>query len=1656
MNVVGRTLVALGAVLALGFVGFTGDGRADGTAQSLPFSQNWTNTGLITANDNWSGVPGVEGHLGDGLAGGTGVDPQTITAFGSGTLDVIANQSNTTITNGGVAEFDGIANPVVALQGSGTARSPFLLLHLQTTGVTSVQVSYNLRDIDGTADNSIQPVALQFRVGNTGTFTNVPAGFVADASGGPSQATLVTPVSVILPAAASNQPLVQVRIITSDAVGSDEWIGIDDINVNAAVIGPSGTGNASPNNPFAGDNTLLTVATQQGTPPAAITSVIGDLTAIGQTNAQLFFDDGTNGDVTAADGTYSVLTSVAPGTTAGQKVIPTVITDALARTGSAPITLTVQSNSTAPSGVGAANPSTVPPGGGTLLTVSVTPGANPTSTGLTVIGDLTAIGQTNAQLFFDDGTNGDVTPGDNVFSVAAEVAPSTPVGGKTLPVIISDDQSRTGLSSISLIVGDLVPPVVISQVFGGGGEAGAPFSHDFVELFNRGASPADLSTWSLQYAPATGTTWDVTTLSGVLQPGRYYLVQLAGGGGGAALPAPNASGTANIDFASGKLVLLSTTTPQSGACPSSDVVDLVGYGAADCFEGMGPAPTGPAATADVRLLKGCADNNQNNADFAREAPTPRNGSTAALDCTQQQPPAATLRAINQVQGTGSASPFAGQVVRVRGTVTGRVSNGFFLQTPDGSADADADPATSEGILIFTNAPPTVNARDFVEVTGTVAEFIPNADLNSPPKTEILPAAITVFSSLNALPAAVTITADDTLPGGSIEQLEKYEFMRVRVASLTVVAPTDGNVSEPNATSTSTGVFYGVITGVARPFREPGIEVPDPLPPGAPSGIPRFDANPERLRVDSDLQTGAAILDVGAGAVVSELVGPLDYSFRTYTIAPDPTAPPSVAGDGSATPVPEPAATQLTVASYNMERFFDTVNDPGIGEPVLTTTAFNNRLNKASLIIRNILRLPDVLAVQEMENVTTLQAVANKVNADALAASGSNPGYTAHLLEGNDIGGIDVGFLVKGTRVNVVDVAQVGKDATYIDPSTGQPATLNDRPSLVLRVTVPRASGPDIPLTIIDNHLRSLTSVDDPADGDRVRTKRRAQAEFLANVIQARQVADPSERIISVGDYNAFGFNDGYVDSMGTVRGQPTPANEVVLASSDLVNPDLVSLESLVPADQRYSFMFDGNAQELDHAIVTQNLLGLVAAAARARVNSDFPEILRNDSTRPERLSDHDPLVAYINLPSPTTTSLISSLNPSTFGQEVTFTAAVTAGATPVTTGSVTFRDGSTVLGTVDLNASGQAAFTTSTLAGGDHVISASFNGNATLDASSAALTQTVNAASTTTTVGSSPNPSGQGQSVTFTATVTRTGSPVTAGTVTFFEGMVVLAGPLTLNASGQASFATSTLGVGSHTIRADYAGTPTFAASTGNVVQSVQPALAVGDVSVLEGNAPNTVALLFTVTLSSAAGQPVQVSYATQDGSATAGADYQPRAGQLFFPAGATQRRVAVIIVSDTVVEPDETFALNLSASTNAVIVDPTASATIVNDDAVTLPTLSIDDVTVREKEGGSVAVFTVTLAGAAGQAVTVAYETADGTATEPADYGARAGTLTFAADATRTIEVPIADDGLREPREEFYVVLSAPTGATLADGVGIGSILSGPFFGLQGSALQR
>src|SRR5437870_4081841 len=153
---------------------------------------------------------------------------------------------------------------------------------------------------------------------------------------------------------------------------------------------PSSVGAANPNSVQPGGSSPLTVTVTPGSNPTSTgLAVSADLTMIGGVASQTFFDNGTNGDVTAGDNVFSFQATVSAGTSDGVKNLPAAISDAQSRSGSANISLTVQSGPIDPSGVGAANPSTVQPGGMTLLTVSVTPGANPTSTGLAVSADLT-------------------------------------------------------------------------------------------------------------------------------------------------------------------------------------------------------------------------------------------------------------------------------------------------------------------------------------------------------------------------------------------------------------------------------------------------------------------------------------------------------------------------------------------------------------------------------------------------------------------------------------------------------------------------------------------------------------------------------------------------------------------------------------------------------------------------------------------------------------------------------------------------------------------------------------------------------------------------------------------------------------------------------------------------------------------------------------------------------------------------------------------------------------------------------------------------------------------------------------------------------------------------------------------------------------------
>jgi hypothetical protein len=184
--------------------------------------------------------------------------------------------------------------------------------------------------------------------------------------------------------------------------------------------------------------------------------------------------------------------------------------------------------------------------------------------------------------------------------------------------------------------------VVVSEVYGGGGNSGATYTHDYIELFNRGDAAVDLDGWSVQYASAAGSTWQVTPLSGSLAPGQAYLVQEARGAGGSAqLPAPDAVGSIPMSGTSGKVALVASSTALAGTCPTEGVLDFVGFGGANCFEGSGPTPALSNTTAANRANAGCTDTDDNAADFsaitAFRADGPRNTASPLTPCDGEPP-----------------------------------------------------------------------------------------------------------------------------------------------------------------------------------------------------------------------------------------------------------------------------------------------------------------------------------------------------------------------------------------------------------------------------------------------------------------------------------------------------------------------------------------------------------------------------------------------------------------------------------------------------------------------------------------------------------------------------------------------------------------------------------------------------------------------------------------------------------------------------------------------------------------------------------------------------------------------------------------------------------------------------------------------------------
>lgn len=579
----------------------------------------------------------------------------------------------------------------------------------------------------------------------------------------------------------------------------------------------------------------------------------------------------------------------------------------------------------------------------------------------------------------------------------------------------------------------------------------------------------------------------------------------------------------------------------------------------------------------------------------------------------------------QIQGSALESLYKNQVVTTRqNVVTAVEAAGFFIQTPE--QRSDGNPETSDGIYVYTGGAPWVQVGDMVDVTGTVKEYYVLTEIGSNP-------TVTRTSTGNVLPSPVDFDAARPSPNRPqpLNEVERYEGMLVRVQAGTVTGPIDR---------------FGELAAVARPgraFREPGISYP------APSGLPAWDGNPEVFLV-TPTALGLPEAQVPAGATIAA-TGPLYYSFDQYKIYPTAF---SYSGEPTIRPLRERAEGELLIASQNLYQLLDDVDDPGITETVVSTEEYQRRLAKHSMVIRDVLRAPEIVAVQEVESLKVLQDLAFRIHADQPAIT-----YTPYLAEGNDISGIDVGFLVRGAGQFTVE--QVGKTATFM--YNGVANVIFDRPPLVLHADictrlVPTLCTSELQLSIVNVHLRSLSGMDS-SSGDFVRAKRFEGARWLAQYVQGLQAVDPTVEVAVIGDFNAFEFTDGNVDVMGMITGHLDPAG-AYLPGSDWVNPDLHNHTWDVPQPERYSYIEAGNAQVLDHVLSTTALTPMITEVAYARVNADMPIALATDASTPLRASDHDPVAFFVDpLPrADLAASAQAAPNPVGIGGVVTCTASV--------------------------------------------------------------------------------------------------------------------------------------------------------------------------------------------------------------------------------------------------------------------------------------------------------------------------------------------------------------------------------------------------------------
>jgi uncharacterized protein len=553
----------------------------------------------------------------------------------------------------------------------------------------------------------------------------------------------------------------------------------------------------------------------------------------------------------------------------------------------------------------------------------------------------------------------------------------------------------------------------------------------------------------------------------------------------------------------------------------------------------------------------------------------------------------------QVQGAGMDANCIGQAVTLSDNiVTGVGTLGFFIQTPP--SRSDNDPATSDGLWVFTNYPPLgwgVKVGDGVTVMGRIKEFYNLTQIDVGGKRNVI-----IGSPDNAIPEPLDLYSEILPDAISAAALEQYEGMRVQVTDALVVSPTN-QFDE-----------FGISLTGKRAFREPGIEA-DVTPKFAGQGLPEWDLNYEIIEVDPP-EMSLPVEHVTVGSTVS-VVGHLAYAFQDYQIWA--TEVNVQLADFALRPVRAAAEGEYTIATQNLENLYDLVDDANVNdgprEDYVPDTPENYalKLRKWSAQIREALGAPDIVAVQEVENINSLTDLAEQIAADDAALV-----YEACLIEGNDPRGIDSGYLWRADRVTVqaCEVMPGGSDT----PGLAGGGELHDRPPLVLEATLG-----NMPITLINLHIKSLSGNDTAP----VQQKRLAQAVQIAEYVQMRQSENPAVKLAVLGDLNGFQFSDGLVDVVGTMVGNADPTAALAAHATDIVEPNLIEQMLRLPAEEQYSYIFNHNLQVLDHVLATTALDGVIVDVQFSRGNADGLKVWELEDNGGLGSSDHDGFVIYV-------------------------------------------------------------------------------------------------------------------------------------------------------------------------------------------------------------------------------------------------------------------------------------------------------------------------------------------------------------------------------------------------------------------------------------------